>query len=299
MIFATSCCDADLQLLSKPIVGVTPTLAKPHSSPAVSPISIKPNIAISPTINAKPASSVSPIISKPSNKLNKGEKTIRDAHKSPNNFVTNPLSDDCVSDYTVDYVILVLSWSPGICATGKFVCKKQKNEFTIHGLWPQLDDQAPTKCCTKQRYNDRVLDQVRRKLKAVWPTLNMGKDEDFWFYEWNKHGRCADNIEGINTVEKYFEFALKEYSKLDLANKLIKEGIEPSRHSTYYGDDIQLELNRLLGTDVELFCAPKANDPSQMLLTEIGVCYDMRNLRRINCRQWKRSCMGELVFNTV
>ena len=123
-----------------------------------------------------------------------------------------------------DYYQLVLQWAPTYC-TGQKNCRiPSPVNFTIHGLWPSdsITGKIPACSTTGVPFNRTVVNfqthyisnnyssiyiyisylnsmiqyeflqitSLTSELHSEWPNL-AGKDEDFWKYEWTKHGKCS------------------------------------------------------------------------------------------------------------
>ena len=88
-----------------------------------------------------------------------------------------------------DYYVMSLSWSPNWCAlTGDDRNDPQCEQglgltFILHGLWPQFDDGYPSYCRTTRRDPSPAQSDAMADI--------MGGSGLAW-YQWKKHGRCAD-----------------------------------------------------------------------------------------------------------
>lgn len=208
-------------------------------------------------------------------------------------------TSDCDDNYDINYLKLGLTWAPGACAAGKFTCQSSRSVFTIHGLWPQFKYGASPmrECCSSQKFNKEDLVPFYYYLRDFWPSLSRINDDEFWLREWNKHGKCANKIQNLNTVSKYFSFALDNYLNLWIKDFLMQNGVIPSNDVAYKGRDIAKLLEDHYGSKFELNCAPLRNNPSKNLLTGINICFN-NDLRMIDC--WvphkRRDCLGEIVF---
>jgi ribonuclease I len=85
--------------------------------------------------------------------------------------------------------------------------KEQDGSFSIHGLWPQTTpDNYPT-FCKKVNFDIDCLFPIMGQLKKYWYST-MGKNDNFWKHEWQKHGSCVWTE--MNEFE-YFSNALRLY----------------------------------------------------------------------------------------
>lgn len=102
-----------------------------------------------------------------------------------------------------DYYVLSLSWSPSWCrqtgdAREALQCAQGRREdFVLHGLWPQYEQGWPQDCRSSER------DPSRRESQAMADIMG-GTDGKggggLAWYQWQKHGRCS----GLS-VHRYFE----------------------------------------------------------------------------------------------
>lgn len=70
-------------------------------------------------------------------------------------------------------------------------------EFMIHGLWPQIDREDYPVYCMEVDYvspNGELLNNMNQYWK--------GCDDTLWEHEWEKHGSCIKQRDGID--EEYF-----------------------------------------------------------------------------------------------
>lgn len=76
--------------------------------------------------------------------------------------------------------------------------------WTIHGLWPQWDDD-----CSGEDFDIDKLDSIRDRLDQDWYSCPEYHDSNtkFWQHEWEKHGTCT----GMSQVD-YFSKGLNLYS---------------------------------------------------------------------------------------
>nr|GME01407.1 ribonuclease MC-like [Ipomoea batatas] len=101
---------------------------------------------------------------------------------------------------------LSLLWPPGYCLIHN-ICDRHKikEDFTIHGLWPQTP--AGQQLPSAPLYDDSLViiititiiiiiiiiiiyPSLRRNLRRNWPNYRRrSRDEAFWRHEWNQHGR--------------------------------------------------------------------------------------------------------------
>ncbi len=87
--------------------------------------------------------------------------------------------------------------------------KEDNNQWSIHGLWPQYNDDKYPTYCKNVEFNYEVLQPILAELEKYWNS-NRGTlgDEDFWKHEWQKHGSCMFTE---MTEFEYFAHALSLY----------------------------------------------------------------------------------------
>ena len=106
--------------------------------------------------------------------------------------------------------VLALSWYNYFCKTHTFKkeCKnrsksKYKNQFVLHGLWPQPRNNINCNK-TKLQLNIQTLNELKIYMPGVASNLHK--------HEWSKHGTCYSN-----NATKYFQDSIsltKEFNSL-------------------------------------------------------------------------------------
>ncbi|OQS05596.1 hypothetical protein THRCLA_02301 [Thraustotheca clavata] len=119
-----------------------------------------------------------------------------------------------------DFYVFAHSWQPSFCyhepypAQALLGCKEPqeywKTHFTVHGLWPELNEGPHPGFCSKEELN---IDLVRKAIGEVtleeyWPNVkvpvNSSSYDSFWNHEWTRHGTCS----GLDQVT-YFKSAIE------------------------------------------------------------------------------------------
>lgn len=228
-------------------------------------------------------------------------------HNEPNRFNDNNHNNrnhdthHCEDNaHKTKHVMLVIQWAPGICSSGKIgTCNgdAKLSEFTIHGLWPSdAQNESLQNCCTRERYDGRMLGPLNHKLKLWWPSLNRVPAETFWHHEWQKHGTCVDKVDPINTVYKYFSFALEKFTSLKPLEALAAAGIKPSNDDYAWGADLIKAMSAKHGAKVATRCASSPGSNNAHVLTEVHLCYSLPSMKPANCGYTPNSCMQNLLF---
>lgn len=67
-----------------------------------------------------------------------------------------------------------------------------RTDFTIHGLWPDFDDGTfPSFCNKTDQFDIDLVRDLLPQLETEWPSYTVRGGDDFWAYEYAKHGTCA------------------------------------------------------------------------------------------------------------
>ncbi|XP_022756662.1 ribonuclease S-4-like isoform X2 [Durio zibethinus] len=131
---------------------------------------------------------------------------------------------------------LSLQWPPAVCNSGGMTCKPPIPKiFTIHGIWPQDNNDVPvppydpTNPCTSVTPTPATdlptkLNPILNDLVSLWPNLkdpqSTAQNFQFWEHEWTKHGMCSDYPD---QPRDYFNSALQ-----------LRKGLNPGDYF-YYG----------------------------------------------------------------
>jgi ribonuclease I len=164
-----------------------------------------------------------------------------------------------------------------MCYKNEF-CEKLDNkhvDWTIHGLWPNVQGKTDFSDCTSERLDyDKFDEQTKSDIKRFWPTLT-AKNSDFVFHshEWTKHGTCLNackyGIEKTDAQSFYFRKTLELREKYDPA-KFFK------RNEGYTVDEIRKIFKENIGADVVLVCNKNKEDKKENLV-EIRLALDLEN----------------------
>lgn len=200
----------------------------------------------------------------------------------------------CLSNWKVDYLMLTVQWSPGVCKSGNLKCvRKPEPEFKIHGLWPQSSsDRNLGFCCSSDTRFDkyRLSDSTYRRIKENWPSISEIPEEVFWNHEWAKHGTCAQRIYHLESMDQYFEQAVDVFKSLRLNENLESNNIKPSMHIPYHYTDIMDALSKYHHAQISFNCASYGND---LALTEVHFCFSTDFLP-VHCPQMSWRCRDDL-----
>ncbi len=149
--------------------------------------------------------------------------------------------------------VFAYSWTPGFCIGQTYPgCASPleywKNNFTIHGLWPQYDTTGYPSSCTTEPFNPSIPDEVGLDTMVTrWPDVkydvNNPEYDSFWEHEWTKHGTCS----GLSQYD-YFAAAIALTSVLmtpDLINESIGTNVNADllRKSIAPVESVSLQCN--------------------------------------------------------
>lgn len=199
----------------------------------------------------------------------------------------------CTNEYLVEYMVLSMSWPPGVCSSGRIDCKKGgRKNFVIKGLNPMFKE-SKGRCCAKETFDPEELQPLESELKANWPALDDKEEREVWTKEWEQSGKCASKIKGLESAFKYFKFALRNFNKLALKSALKTKGFYPTNQQTYHGQNLVTAIYQRYGVRADLECGSMKLNPKRLVLTEINFCYDT-DLKQIDCPYSSNKCLGDV-----
>ncbi|XP_034187745.1 ribonuclease Oy [Osmia lignaria lignaria] len=187
-----------------------------------------------------------------------------------------------------DLLIFTQHWPPTVCykwktnsASHKCYFPKEKDEWSIHGLWPsQLHKLGPQFCNKSLVFNSTALKPLIKQLQEKWIDVQEGTESSsLWQHEWNKHGTCAVVIEQLNTEYKYFAKGLNLLATYDMKHVLAKANIIPGK--AYAKADILHAIEKVLGKRGAIMCQ-KNQQTGESYIFEIRICFD-KTLQLIDC----------------
>lgn len=215
-----------------------------------------------------------------------------------------PETKGCNDNYDLDYMLLALQWSAGVCSTSSRECERGQNvnNFTVHGFWANrfVNRLGPQNCCFERKFKFDALAPIMDKLKVYWYGY-FGKDEiaadkQFWEHEWTKHGTCAKNIEALHGELNYFNHTLHTFLDLPIIETLAKSGIVPDNTKPYKTSDIIETLKSIHnGKNVEIGCNFEHNHNPVPDLIGVNFCYSPE-LVPIDCPPPKGRCKNKIIF---
>jgi ribonuclease T2 len=173
-----------------------------------------------------------------------------------------------------DFYVLALSWSPTFCESEAGQRNRQqcginsRNEFVVHGLWPQYDRGFPENCSA---FNRPIPRAAMDKAAAIFP------DERLARYEWNKHGTCSGS-----GPSEYFDDVAHARSKVVIPSQFARPGsdVETSPQEV---ERAFTAANKGLRADMmSVQC-------KRQMLSEIRICFSKDLREFVSCPEVNRS----------
>ncbi|KAI0157340.1 ribonuclease Trv [Xylariaceae sp. FL1272] len=173
-------------------------------------------------------------------------------------------ADACCFIYPGGRLLLTQFWDEEIHVGGG------EEDWTLHGLWPDLCDGSYDQYCGMAPRFDNISDILKHYdqgelidfMNRYW-VANYGTNEHLWAHEYNKHATCINTLApscydeaykpGVEVVD-YFVRAFGLFRMLDTYRALEQAGIEPDSSKTYALADIQSTLEKFSGGRVILKC---------------------------------------------
>uniref|UniRef100_A0A3Q3E885 Ribonuclease T2 n=1 Tax=Labrus bergylta TaxID=56723 RepID=A0A3Q3E885_9LABR len=164
-------------------------------------------------------------------------------------------------------LILTHHWPKTFCSMEH--CKANISYWTLHGLWPDKG----IDCNSSWHFNSSQIQDLIPDMKKSWPDLLKPTSDEFWKYEWHKHGTCAAKADSLNSQHKYFNKALDLYHKVDLDRTLQKFNITPSE-DYYKLSQIEDAIENFYSVKPKIQCAHKSRRDEVQVLGQIEICFD-------------------------
>eukprot|EP01133_Synstelium_polycarpum_P016154 gene16154-19222_t len=173
-----------------------------------------------------------------------------------------------------DFYLFVQQWIYSYCGTQTCIASKEREAFTIHGLWPENNGGSYPSFCKGPAFNANEINDLLTDMNYDWPSLT-GPNDDFWTHEWSKHGTCS--LTGPITDEHdYFSSALKLYSSFNITDSLVTHGIFPSNSGSVSVPAINSSLKASFGGVPLLQCSGGE-------LSTVAICITKETLEVMDC----------------
>lgn len=119
-----------------------------------------------------------------------------------------------------------------------------QNNWSMHGLWPEYNQQIWPQFCHPAKLNRQQLDGLIPELQKVWYSCDQGGNWKFWNHEYSKHGTCT----GLNQSQ-YFQTGLRMFNYVK-TNKIIEQRCSSGRANEFENCYIRFNLNLTLGNNL-------------------------------------------------
>lgn len=202
-----------------------------------------------------------------------------------------------------DILMLVQQWPETFCKIkfykpNRINCRypNDKDLWTIHGMWPtKRGTKGPNDCAINHRFDVGQVTTIRGDLNYYWPNLiASASNENFWSYEWRKHGTCALDHEELDSQFKYFQRALEIAKSKNMKDVLGASGIVPSLQTGFSYSDILNAVGRRHRGRPDLQCHYDSST-GRHFLQEIRICFDRSN-NEIDCDKIGNCPHGKDIF---
>ncbi|KAK4211035.1 putative ribonuclease T2 precursor [Rhypophila decipiens] len=173
--------------------------------------------------------------------------------------------DSCCFVYPGGRMLLTQFWDQKVHAGGA------EEDWTLHGLWPDLCDGTYDQFCHMTPTYNNITDvlehggqhELLEFMNRYWLAAS-GPNSRLWEHEYNKHATCINTLAptcygdqhapGVEVID-YFTRATALFKTLDTYHALEKAGIVPHNRRHYPLVDIQSALETYSGGRVVLRCA--------------------------------------------
>ncbi|CAK9322663.1 unnamed protein product [Citrullus colocynthis] len=194
-----------------------------------------------------------------------------------------------------EYFQMVQQWPPATCSAVRAGCRGQPPAmFTIHGLWPSNYSTARL-VCTGVAFDPTQIAAIRPQLNTYWPDVIQGNNQNFWKYEWNRHGKCSDPP--FNQLQ-YFQTTLniRTNHNYDLLAILNAAGLGPTGTTVRQYQAIESAIQAATGNKPGLRCNTNARTGRSQLY-EIILCFDRNGVTLTNCTRFAGiTCPSQFVW---
>ncbi|XP_043462281.1 ribonuclease Oy-like [Leptopilina heterotoma] len=189
------------------------------------------------------------------------------------------------ADNEYDILLFIQQWPITACLQHEKNLKECyfcNNAFwNIHGIWPTKNypGKSPENCDLYHPFNERHLLSIKKELSCKWYNVFDKKIENFWSWEWQKHGTCAMDLPAMNSQYKYFQQGLLWSKHYVIGNILMSKNIIKGKSYSYKA--IQAALTSGLKVTPQVMCH-KDKSGKKQFLHEVRICID-KKLQLIDC----------------
>nr|XP_054752603.1 ribonuclease T2-like [Lytechinus pictus] len=186
-----------------------------------------------------------------------------------------------------DKLILEYQWAPSYCKKEECrINRLAKKEWTIKSLWAykNIDENHENKLinCEGPEFNNDDINDIRPQLIKKWPTYKRGENNlKYWKKNYEKYGKCVNDLEKFNTMKKYFKNTIELSDKYKI-KEILHNGdnpVNPSVTPKYMYNDFKSAIKKYINKDPNIKCYEKEN---KQYIYEIDLCFN-KKLEAINC----------------
>jgi len=193
-----------------------------------------------------------------------------------------------------DFFMLVTEWPFSSCekenATHQHECVIPDivDGWVLHGLWPSCNNGKYPATCTQEKFDFSKVEDLNDRLMKYWPNLFADESKtSFWKHEYEKHGTCAETVQGFETEHDFFKVTLDLRDKYDMGRVLSDQGITP-RVIPYKGADVKKAIDNGL-TKKGCATCQKVKGVDGYVLMSTTVCLS-KSLQLIDCPYCEQEC---------
>jgi len=183
-------------------------------------------------------------------------------------------------DSSFDFFTLSLQWPGSVCKhlSPCELPKNAKNEFTIHGLWPDRKNSAyPQKCHSAAgEFDAAQIQNLFPLLREFWTDYKPNSEPSFWAHEWNKHGTCASILPNLATPSQYFKATMNLVQSLKISHVLARHNIVAHATTLYETSQVKEVLKKELGGTPQISCGVDGS------INELRLCVS-KDLKVFDC----------------
>jgi len=181
---------------------------------------------------------------------------------------------DSNNDY--DFFEYVVRW-PG-SEQGSTSLPTYVDSFTLHGIWPTLNDSSYPSSCTDQAFDEKDIESILQPLREAWWDFSGADSTELWSHEWSKHGTCSLNL--LPTQYDFFDKAIQLHASIDVYGALEKGGVVPG--NDYSWQQIVDALHKTCEPDAIITCYEL---DGKQLLDVISYCVNKYTWEIFQCAE--------------
>ncbi|XP_056690248.1 ribonuclease 3-like [Spinacia oleracea] len=106
------------------------------------------------------------------------------------------------------FAVVAFEWPMALCTIKHGCNKTPPANLRLHGVWPTHGNGSRMEYCTNHPFSGSALNDIRKDLLYYWPSYYQPENQ-FWKYEWEKHGTCSGQ-----PVKEYFQNSMTLFTKM-------------------------------------------------------------------------------------